>query len=273
MIDGLSNTLNSILTQAGLPSELSGAYISFARLEEFKPSQTTVNLFLYDIRENLELRSNEPTIERVDGHAITHRSPLRVACSYLITTWPMGVSGEAASLLEQRLLGQVLQVLSRYPTIPKDFLKGSLVDQELPLPMVTAVVDSQKNMSEFWTALGSKLRPSLTVTVTIALPVFADVSYPIVTTKSFSFEVSEEVEETRVQIGGRVLDSGSRAAVAGALVEIGELGLRTTTDSEGRYSFLKVPAGTHTIRVLAFDYQLATRSLVVPGRREDYEVI
>ena len=111
----------------------------------------------------------EPVIERTNGRVITHTPPLRVACSYLVTAWPGGETGDAAALLEQRLLSQTLQVFAGQPTIDPKFLQGSLKGQEPPLPLVTALVDPQKNLSEFWTALGNKLRPSLTVRATISI--------------------------------------------------------------------------------------------------------
>jgi phage antirepressor YoqD-like protein len=59
MIRDLSQTLRAILTQPGLPAELAAAQIAFDRpTEQFNPSQTTVDLFLFDVQENKELRSN-----------------------------------------------------------------------------------------------------------------------------------------------------------------------------------------------------------------------
>jgi len=194
MIDDLSETLRAILTQKGLPAELAAAHIVFDHPSEtFIPQQTTVDLFLYDIREDLELRSNELEFERSNGKVTTHRAPLRIACSYLITAWPVG--GAELALQEQRLLSQVLQVFSRFPTIPAEFLQGSLKDQTPPLPMVTALVDPQKNLSEFWTALGSQLRPSLTVTATIAIEVIAPVVTGIVTRREL--EIGQQTSSDR----------------------------------------------------------------------------
>src|ERR1700681_551666 len=126
MIRDLSTTLQAILTDPSLTvpfPELSRALIAFDRPDDgFKPTQTTVNLFLFDVRENMELRSNEPKIERLNGQAVIHRAPMRVGCTYLVTAWPMG--GPDLVLQEQRLLAQVLQVLSTYPKIPASFLKG-----------------------------------------------------------------------------------------------------------------------------------------------------
>jgi Pvc16 N-terminal domain/Carboxypeptidase regulatory-like domain len=281
MIRDLSETLQAILDDPNLPEPLKSASIVFDRpTEPFNPTHSTVDLFLYDIRENLELRSNEPTIERHNGQATIRRPPLRVAGSYLVTAWPGGVTGDELVLQEHRLLSQVLQVFARYPTIPEQFLKGSLKSQEPPLPLVALHPDALKNLSEFWTSLGNKLRPSLTVTVTISLPVFADVTEPIVTTKFAGFDVGTGVvEETLIQIGGRVFHQVSNptgqlvaVGIAEAIVDILDIGLRAKTDAEGRYSFLRVPAGSHTIRAIAVGFEPKTQPLIVPGQSADYEI-
>ena len=64
--------------------------ISFATPDDQFPSQSitlpAIDLFLYDVRENLELRSNEVSIERRgDGTATRTRPSVRVDLSYLIT--------------------------------------------------------------------------------------------------------------------------------------------------------------------------------------------
>jgi Pvc16 N-terminal domain/Carboxypeptidase regulatory-like domain len=258
MIDDLSKTLRAILTQKALPPELAKAQIAFDHpSEEFNPQQTTVDLFLYDIREDLELRSNEPVIERKNGEVITRHPPLRVACSYLVTAWPVG--GVDSALQEQRLLGQVLQVFARLPIIPKSFLQGSLKGQTPALPMITAVVDPQKNLSEFWTALGSQLRPSLTITVTFSMPSLEPETAKAVVTEEISLgrrtapdeeEIMQSSSEEFIRIGifGRVTDA-TQAPVAGATVAVDELGLIAKTDSEGRYKLILKQPGAYILRV------------------------
>ena len=271
MIRDLSLTLRAILTQPGLPTELAAARIAFdAPTENYKPTQTEIDLFLYDIRENAELRRNDPLIERRNGQAIIHRPPLRVACSYLITAWPVG--GADLPLQQQRLLSQVLQVMSRLPTIPASFLVGSLAGQEPPLPMMTAQTDGLKNPAEFWLALSNRPRPSIMLMVTISMPVFADAAGPMVTTHFTRFGVgSAVISETLVQIGGTVHSVGGQP-VGDAYVDVPDTGLQTRTDSEGRFTFGRVPIGTHTIRAVAVGFSMQTQPLVVPGRSEDYEV-
>src|SRR5580765_4800866 len=184
MIRDLSETLRAVLQDPTFKPqfpELAGADIVFDRpLDTFNPLKATVDLFLYDVRENTELRTNELEIEIKNGQAISHPAPLRLNCSYLATAWPVG--GAELALQEHRLLTQVLRVLSRYPMIPAGFLQGSLVGQDPPLPMVALHPDALKNLAEFWSSLGSKMKASLTVTVTISVPVFADIQDFLVTT-------------------------------------------------------------------------------------------
>src|SRR6476660_9700573 len=91
MIRDLSSTLRAILTQPNVPAELANTQIIFDQpSDSFQPNQTSIDLFLYDIRENMMLRDNEPVIQRVAGQAITRKPPLRADCSYLVTAWAVG---------------------------------------------------------------------------------------------------------------------------------------------------------------------------------------
>ena len=92
MIDDLDKSLEELLKRE-LPQNLVGQMtISFATPDDqFPPTSVTlpaVDLFLYDVRENRELRSNEWVVARNgDGTASKLRPPVRVDCSYLVTAW------------------------------------------------------------------------------------------------------------------------------------------------------------------------------------------
>lgn len=256
MIRDLSLTLKKILEDSKLPDPLKSARIVFDHpAAPFAPTQLTVDVFLYGIRENLELRSNEPIIERNNGQATMVRSPKRVACSYLITAWPVG--GEEPALQEHQILSQVLMALSQYPTIPASFLQGSLVGQEPPLPMVTAQPDGLKDPHEFWAAIGNHLRPSITVTATIAMQPFTPVTASLVMTEVVHVgeRTSLEAEETKpasrlelFRISGRVTDA-TGGPVTEATVVLVEGNMAATTDADGRYHIRVMQAGTYTLRV------------------------
>jgi hypothetical protein len=274
MIDDLSLTLKAVLQDPSLAApfpELAAADVVFDRpLDPFTPPKTTIDMFLYDLRENVELRSNEQEVDFVNGQAVTHPAALRLNCSYLVTAWPVG--GVDLALQEQRLLAQVLRVLSRYPTIPDNFLQGAMIGQDPPLPMVTLHPDALKNLAEFWSSLGSKLKASLTLTVTISVPVYPDITDFIVTTHTTGYAPGlTAAPESLMHVGGQVLD-GAGKGVSGALVDILDAGLRQTTNDSGQFDFIAVAPGAHTIRAVAPGFQPLTQPLTVPGRPEDYVI-
>lgn len=274
VIQDLSQTLRQVLTKSpGVEAPLKGAQIVFDRpSESFKPQQTTVDLFLYDVRENVELRSNEPTFTRSNGQVIVTPPPLRIACSYLVTAWPSG-AGEVALLEEQELLGQVLEILSRFPTIPPDFLQGKLKDQDPSMPMVTLQPDGLKNISEFWTSIGNKLRPSLTVTVTASVAPSVPEAGPMVITGEIGLQPLEVAQkrEGMFRIGGQVTDKTNKP-IEGATVTLVDRGLSAITDVDGRYILGPISTGKYTLRAQAGQ---ATRnvSIDVPVKQgKDYDI-
>lgn len=172
MIKDLDATILQLLKSGALPgSALSGATISFDLPDaEWRAtlSGPTVNCYLYDVHENLEMRTHEPLMTRT-GHNVTRvMPPVRIDCAYCITAWSTAATD--AVLDEHDLLSQVLLVLLRNPTIPASVLQGSLVGQIPPYPTVIASVDGiVKNHPQFWTALDQKLKPSLNYVVTLAM--------------------------------------------------------------------------------------------------------
>lgn len=173
MIRDLDLTIEQLLTtRAPAGSELASADISFEIPDEDwrnSLSALTVNCYLYDVHENLDMRSYEPLIQRSsDGTAAVHRlAPRRINCAYCITAWSAATSDPV--LEEHRVLSQILHVLLRSPTIPEAILQGSLVDQIPPYPTVVASPDGIKNNPEFWGALDQQLKPSLSYVITLAM--------------------------------------------------------------------------------------------------------
>jgi hypothetical protein len=180
MINDLDKTLETLLLQE-LPPDLVGesavtkVSISFATPDDkFPPQSVTlpaIDLFLYDIRENRDLRSNEWVVDRKsDGTASKKRAAVRVDCSYLITAWASEGSTTPAQD-EHHLLGEVMKVLLRHPTLPSAVLQGSLEGQEPLLPAAALQPGRLQSLGEFWQALGGKPKAALNYTVTFAVEV------------------------------------------------------------------------------------------------------
>lgn len=173
MIDDLDRTVEELLRRELAPALVEQVAISFAAPDaEFPPSSVTlpaVDLFLYDIRENLELRRTGWIVEHNDNGTATKRQvPVRVDCSYLITAWA-SESSTSRALDEHRLLSEVMKVLIRHPMIPEVLLQGTLKGQEPPLPSSTLQPGRLQSVAEFWQALGGKPKAALNYTVTIGI--------------------------------------------------------------------------------------------------------
>jgi hypothetical protein len=277
MFDDLDASLTQLLNDAPaveLP-ELRNADVTFVTPEgAFAPAQPTVDLFLYEVRENRELRDPEPIIERDGDRFVQRPAPLRADCAYIVTTWASGPPGAARVAVEHRLLGQVLTWLSRFPIVPDRYLQGllGLPDRLYPPPALVAQHDPNQNAGDFWVAMGIPPRPAFGLTVTVELELGDEVAGDLVTTRSTSFEVAGAADGAWVQIGGRVVDDVAGDVVTEAVVDLTDLRLRTRSGPEGRYSFPRVPPGPHTVRVVGRGFAPKTQPLVVPARPEDYLV-
>lgn len=192
IIYALDKTLETLLKHQ-LPANLNGedehvVNIDFATpYRSYAPTTPTVNLFLYDVRENVQLRDNEWRSEwQIDPNehdipmVTTRRAPVRVDCSYLITTWA-GHNADA-----HMLMGLVMEVLLRYPMIPEEFLHEDLNNQEVPLPTACLQPGHLQSLGEFWQAMGTEPRAVLNYTVTIGVDVFKEkITAPVVTERVF----------------------------------------------------------------------------------------
>jgi hypothetical protein len=272
MFDSLDDTLTKILDDPEAPAELSGAAVSFKTPDKnYAPMQATVNLFLYEVKENRELRDPVPIVEKVGDEFIRRKPPLRVDCSYIVTTWSdPNLIEETKVKQEHLLLSQALLWLSRFPTIPNNYLQGSLANQPFPPPTMVAQVDGNKNATgEFWTALGISPRPTFNLVVAIALDLKQEqTEYPVTTTL---VEYLPE-KEKRINFGG-VVRNASGQPVANAWVRLEPTGLTDTTKEDGSFIFVDVSQGTNYIlRARAIGLGETSRITEIPSLSGEYNL-
>ena len=87
MLCYLENSLRKLLTSE-ISSLVIGEHIFFDPPDDtFDPSLPAVNLFLYDMRENLGLRNTDWQIERSNGIATRQPPPMRVIFLMSIFCW------------------------------------------------------------------------------------------------------------------------------------------------------------------------------------------
>lgn len=271
MFNDLDDTLRALLTSIApsAPIELRNADIVFITPDQlFTPARDTVNLFLYGVNENREMRDPAPIIERNNGMYERRRAPIRVDCAYMITAWSTA-QGEVKVAREHRLLGLTLAWLSRFPLIPDAFRQGSIATQPFDPPTMVAQMDNQEHVGEFWSALGVAPRPSFTLLVTIALELEGQIEGPPVVTSELRYEqmdVIGSVQEIRFTIGGTIRNAVTQDPVPDAEVTLVEPDWTIHTDDQGRFIFAGIEAGAYTLAVSAAGFPAAPpQAITVPG--------
>ncbi|MGW4213982.1 DUF4255 domain-containing protein [Lentzea sp. NPDC004789] len=122
----------------------------------------TVNIYLYDIREDMR-RRQRGLLNEYDAQgqvAARHLPPRHMKLSYLVTAWTQRPEDE------HRLLSDLLVGFLRYDAVPPGLLGGSLEALQLPVPMTVALPPPEdRAFADVWSALGGELKPSLDVVV------------------------------------------------------------------------------------------------------------
>lgn len=173
MFQDLDATLSTLLKQR-LPRDIvEQVSITFRTPDsQFPPASVTlpaIDLFLYDIVENRELRDMHATMERQpDGRVLSSKALLRLDCSYLITAWAAS-GAPAPDEDEHRMLGEVVKVMLMYREIPSEALEGSMKAQAVPLRAFVTPMGQPQSRGEFWQALGGRPRAALNYTVTVSI--------------------------------------------------------------------------------------------------------
>ena len=180
----------------------------------------TVDLYLYDIREDLEQREVMWEAIRDDSGFVTERRPpaRRFKLSYLVTAWTQRPEDE------HRLLSSLLSCFLRNQTMPVDLITGSLVGARLPITLNIAMPPPQdRSISDVWSALGGELKASLDLVVNapFEIKVAVPAGPPVLEEPKFSFaRPDSETEDAAAPVarGGK----GKRgAAVAEGAKPVG----------------------------------------------------
>lgn len=121
----------------------------------------TINVYLYDIREDLRRRSRGLVNEYAEDRVVARQLPPRYfKLSYLITAWTQRPTDE------HRLLSALLECFLRFEAFPRAYLTGSLADLGLPVALTIGLPPPEdRSFADVWTALGGELKPSLDLVV------------------------------------------------------------------------------------------------------------
>ena len=248
--------------------------------KDFKPmseTKPTLNCYLYDIREDRDLRDVEPRIRRgAEGTLEKFYPPARVRLTYCLTAWSPAKGPPAVDPVteEHTLLGNVLRILLKYPVLPPQARVGALAGQDLPPPTSVILPEDMRSNRDFWNAVGSALRPALDYGITVALTYQDDTTGPMVQTVRLGVApiapgARPPAPPTSTApsgaVGGTVWDAASPPRpVASAWVRIQETGQTAVTDEGGHFIFDRLIPGDYTLAVRAVGFREGSRPVHVP---------
>src|SRR5947209_1476889 len=165
----------------------------------------TVDLYLYDIREDLEQREVMWEAIRDDSGFVTERRPpaRRFKLSYLVTAWTQRPEDE------HRLLSSLLSCFLRNQTMPVDLITGSLVGARLPITLNIAMPPPQdRSISDVWSALGGELKASLDLVVNAPVAVRRSKAAPPAVLEEPKIVVARPDAEAETAAGGKARGKG-----------------------------------------------------------------
>lgn len=275
MIDELDEVLEKLLKRE-LPIKNSEVEIAFdlpKREWSSRLNRPTLNLFLYDIRENPVLRQPEWEVSRdSNGGYSKRRTPARVDLHYMITAWAKEPEDE------HRLLARALMALYRYPSLPEDLLPESFKNQPVPVPLRVAEHDKLRNPADIWSALDNEFRPAVSLALTLALDPYHAFRGPLVRARELRFgqktgprdypRLDEEAgQDVFWMVGGSLR---SKKPLKGAQLKLLERGQDVPLKDDGEFIVGNLEAGEYTLELSAEGRKPSQHKISVPS--ESYEI-
>lgn len=181
MINSIDRTIERLFREF-LPEEDFNISFSMPNKEWFSKlsgNKPVVNIYLYDIRENLQLRSNEWNINRESDGKYSKEPPLtRLDLFYLVTVWSPDLSDGIEE--EHYLLSLIFSNLFKYSKIPPQMFYRDLKKikplPEIPISVATQDAFKEQGIGQFWSTMELGWKPAvyLTVTAPVVLPPVAE---------------------------------------------------------------------------------------------------
>ncbi len=152
---------------------------------------TTTNLYLFDIRENTELRKNQWEAVRNNNGTITQqRPPAKIDLFYIITAYSTSTQGNA-NILEHHLLSKILAVVHNHFFIPQSYLTVNFSDilpvPEIPLEVVHPKFLDEQGGFQLWSAIDQFLKPAIYIKVTVPIELQKEITTTAVLTKMMKY--------------------------------------------------------------------------------------
>jgi hypothetical protein len=150
-------------TLGGVPPDVEVVFDAPTKDWAARRNGPAVDVFLYDIRENLDRRQNLLEFAKDEDITVGRLPATRwFNCSYLITAWTQRPEDE------HRLLGGIISGLLTTHSLPADCRQGALATMEREIFLTLGrPLGSERSISDIWSALGGELKPSLDLVMVV----------------------------------------------------------------------------------------------------------
>lgn len=191
-----------------------------------------LNVYLTEVGQLRELRSNERTRTIAKGLVTEQHRPEWMRCLYLLSAWSPASSEQVEPTLDEHALLHAVATtltnaapLNAARILPADSpyltdLAAPLRNLELPTEVMP--VGGFPKLAEFWSSMGAGHRWKPVVAVAVGIPLLMPdprLRGRPVTTVVLRLGVGDSLDGGSVQLGGRVLGLDG-APIAGALVTV-----------------------------------------------------
>jgi hypothetical protein len=167
MIAEVDQALGELVREVpGVPRDVDVVFDAPTKDWAARRNAPTVNLYLYDIREDLRRRERGFVETRDDRGIVVSRAPgpRFFKLSYLVTAWTQRPEDE------HRLLDGLLRSLLPYDALPGKLMTGTLAEVGRPVSVTVALPPPEdRAFADVWSSLGGELKPSLDVVVTVPM--------------------------------------------------------------------------------------------------------
>lgn len=278
MIDELDEALRQLLIRE-LPirdNEIDVRFDQPKREWSARLSRPTVNLYLYDVREDVVMRRPTPAMNTLeqDGRAVLQqRRPARLNLHYIITAWTVRPEDD------HRLLGRTLMAMLRNPYLPEEMVPDSLRNGNERITILTAQPEILEKPTDLWNVMDNEMRPALPCTIKMVMNPYVPFTTPLVRTRDLLVHSMQESDHgtgndtpsptRRMAIGGTITSAkpfeGARLTLVGSDTGV-------TVAAGDRYRIVGLEPGSYVLE-LTQPGQAATRHPIeVPSGSYDIHV-
>lgn len=243
-----------------------------------------LNLYLYDIRENIKLRTSLDVARQylpdAQGDKARASRIFRIDLCYLLTAW-------ASSWDEEHfLLSAALEVLLKNlllpnPRWPAENLPELLQNLPLPVQLEVAQGETISDIIDLWNLLKSETHTAIRLKATLAVETFEEEKVELVTTTQIKFQ--QELAELRgenapgidtvdlVPVRGRFRIVKNKDPKNTLAIEMSKLkmilkesGKEVKIREDGQFVIPRLKTGKYTLEI-CFDEKKTEQSIEVPS--------